>query len=394
MAENEDAANDRAFYQTVKTFLTHKEPAGPLWEEWTQVYGGVTHEKVKELDDLYKIIDNSQPPSLPERLDAYNQKIIEIVGIPELSSSGRSEDLTLDSSATNFAYLTRFATILNIIKKKTSIGSNANQSEIKEQFRISLGLFLKHGMIDEEFLKIRDGGHSKCKAWYNAFDEDNRKEILKLLKESKDGNKSRFIEQCKEITDTPKGISNKLQMCYPMNILVSGRRADLSIKDLNELVTKISEISTMRPFTKRMWLMLCTSDEKAAKINSHLYQKSIKLTAHPHLVTPTRFYKACIMMKRGVCDMTLTTIKCELNDVIELVGKTSMNEKIDENDKDKTSRSEHLVHMLCLSNLGDGAKIRTNMRRNIKDVRVIVNPAGEDPQEVQDHLNLDFGDDN
>jgi len=365
-----DAVNDRMFYRTLKQFMSNKSPEGPSWQDWMKLYGAVSSEEVKELDELYDKIENSSQESYSENLDAYNKKITDLVGSTDLCSSGRSDNLILKSSVSSIDHFTKFASILKVIKSKTSTGVSANQSEIKEQFMNNLELFLRFGMTDDEFLKPRMNSHSRCKSWFNAFDENEKKNILERLNNSEHTEKDRYLEECKEVSDSPRGISNKLQMCYPMNILVSARKADLEIKELDDLVTKLSEISNFKPFTKKTWEIVCKSDSVARRVDQILHQRPIDLMSHPHLVTPARFFKACIMMGRGICDMSLTTIKCNLNDVIELVGKTSVNDIIDESDRGKTSRSEHLVHMLCLTNQGDGARIRTNIKRNIRDVHV------------------------
>ena len=72
------------------------------------------------------------------------------------------------------------------------------------------------------------------------------------------------------------------------------------------------------------------------------------------------------MIKRGICSMSLTVFQCTLNDVISFIGKTSMYDNIDESNKDSTSRTEHICHMLCLINPGDRARIRTQINRNIR----------------------------
>ena len=79
-------------------------------------------------------------------------------------------------------------------------------------------------------LNIRTDKPSKCTSWFNTFNPDEQKEILEKLNSSNKDGRGRFIRECVTLDDTieSKGISNKFQMCHPINIMVSCRRAEFA----------------------------------------------------------------------------------------------------------------------------------------------------------------------
>ena len=174
------ASQDRRFYEDLKRFIDRKNSVGPTWDDWKSYYGSITDEFTNELDALYDRILKSTMTDHIQSLEAYNNKIIEIVNEADFISEGKLDNMKLDSNRGETESFMKFSEILNTIQKKTTNESNnVNQEELKNQFKVHLKLFLDYGILDDQFLNQRADKPSKCTSWFNSFDPEDQADILR-----------------------------------------------------------------------------------------------------------------------------------------------------------------------------------------------------------------------
>ena len=72
-------------------------------------------------------------------------------------------------------------------------------------------------------------------------------------------------------------------------------------------------------------------------------------------------------MSSGITELTLINLDVELGELINLVGKLSTLDTKPSTDPNTTTKTEHIIHMMCLTKQGDAKRVRTGFRHSLSD---------------------------
>jgi hypothetical protein len=276
---------------------------------------------------------------------------------------------------------TKFAKYVKIMADKSQgnqgvrreAATDAQKKEMKQKVYDTISLAIKHNFLDDNML---GAGLSKLKKWFQLFDNAEKAIVITEAGKIPDQKmRDQVLGELKtlEVRNTSVGMRNNLyQMCYPFVFLLSCSKAGLLKGEAQKLCADLTGISMIKPVAKQVWTSLVKCNESAARVDKFLLNRSLSLHDHPSQVNSSRFITAALVLGGGVTELSMVNCDVQVGDLINLVAEISNYDAPQSTQPNSTTKTEHIIHMLCLSEPGDARRIRTGFKRSIRDVRVTI----------------------
>ena len=217
---------------------------------------------------------------------------------------------------------------------------------------------------------------SRIYRWFQYFSDGERQDILERVKNFKDENtKLKFRKELEKERGVRTAVGNRnnlYQMCYPFVYMLTCKKAKITKTEAVALLQKLCDMSVYKPITTQVWNSLICTDPVAKSVDSQLSRQKLNIHDHPSIINVTRFLTSSLVLSSGVTELTLINLDVNLEELITLIGKLSTLDVKPSTDINTTTKTEHIIHMMCLTKQGDTKRVRTGYKHCLKDVQVVM----------------------
>ena len=145
--------------------------------------------------------------------------------------------------------------------------------------------------------------------------------------------------------------------------MLTCKKAKIPKPEAMVLLQKLSSLSYYKPLTVQVWNSLINTDKVAKEINEILPRTKLEIHDHPSIINVTRFLTSALVLGSGITELTLINLEVELEQLINLVGKLASLDAKPTTDPNSTTKTEHIIHMMCLTKQGDANRVRTGLKK-------------------------------
>ena len=147
--------------------------------------------------------------------------------------------------------------------------------------------------------------------------------------------------------------------------MITCKKAKIPQTNAIALLRKLSALSFYKPLTVQVWNSLINNDEVAKEVNKILPRTKLEIHDHPSIINLTRFLTSALVLGSGITELTLINLEVELDQLINLVGKLATLDTPPSSEVNSTTKTEHIIHMMCLTCQGDANRIRTGFKHSL-----------------------------